>query len=230
MAVVRYHEHVLFNTSDQENHESTGRNMAVALKQTTQPKRHHISLEEFERMVEAGVFEDNTRLELIRGEILEMPPPSYDHQRIVARLIKLLERRAGDFVLIWPQGNSIDLPESDSQPQPDVALLRLPDNYSRSTPPVAKDVLLAIEVSDTSLQHDRTKKRALYEESEMKRALYAESEIPEYWIINLRRGTVEVYTNLQNGDYANTRRVGKGEFLSVPGAVDASIGIDEIMS
>jgi Uma2 family endonuclease len=193
--------------------------MAVAIKRATQPKRHHISLDEFERMVEAGVFDEDARLELIRGEILEMPPPGYDHQRVVACLLKLLERRAGDFALIWPQGNSIDLPESDSQPQPEVTLLRLPDDYSRAKPPVGRDVILAIEVSDTSLNHDRTNKRVLY----------AQSGIPEYWIVNLKLGIIEVYSNLLDGEYKGIRRASKGEILAVPETPGAAIGVDEIL-
>jgi Uma2 family endonuclease len=193
--------------------------MAVAIRRATQPKRHYVSLEEFDRMIEAGVFKDNARLELIRGEILEMPPPGFEHQYAVALLIKLLERRAGDFVLVWPQGNSIDLPESDSRPQPDVTLLRLRDNYSRTRPPTGEDVMLAIEVSDTSLKYDRTDKQKLY----------AESGIPEYWIVDLKRHVIEVYSNLVDAEYKDIRRAGKGDVLPVPGAPEVTIGVDEIL-
>src|SRR5204863_4502649 len=98
-------------------------------------RKHLITLDEYERMIEADVFRDQFRLELIRGELIEMSPPGFDHEFAVARLSKLLERKAGDRAIVWPQGNSIRLPNSDSRPQPDATLLRLRDDYSSANPP-----------------------------------------------------------------------------------------------
>ena len=78
-----------------------------------------------------------------------MAPIGFSHEMCVARLTKLLERLAGDYALIWPQNNSIRLPP-DSRPEPDVTLLRLRD-YRRDKPPTAEDVLLVIEMAETSI-------------------------------------------------------------------------------
>ena len=142
-----------------------GEKMAVQTTLTQYYKEHRLTLAEYECLVEAGVFGEGARVELIRGEIIEMSPPNFEHEYTVARLVKLLERRAGEVALVWPQGNSIRLPGSASRPQPDVTLLRWRDNYSRNSPPTADDVFLLIEVSETSLRYDKGEKLQLYAES-----------------------------------------------------------------
>src|SRR4051794_18629033 len=89
------------------------RNMAVQL------ERHLFTWEEYDRMVEAGVFNEDARLELIRGEIIEMTPINHPHQACVARLTNLF--RPVDQVYIWPQNNSLRL-LSHSEPAPDLTL------------------------------------------------------------------------------------------------------------
>jgi Uma2 family endonuclease len=74
-----------------------------------QIKRRMLTLEEYERTIEAGVFNEDERIELIEGEIVEMAPIGFPHEMCVARLTKLLERVAGDGALVWPQNNSIRL-------------------------------------------------------------------------------------------------------------------------
>src|SRR5205809_7089705 len=118
-----------------------------------QIKRRLLTLEEYERMIEVGVFNEDERIELIEGEIIEMAPIGFPHEMCVARLPKLLERAAGDGALVWPQNNSIRL-ASNSRPHPDLTLLRPPD-YQRTRPPTAQDELLATELAETSIGADR---------------------------------------------------------------------------
>src|SRR5205823_1229767 len=102
-----------------------------------------------------------------------------------------LPKQAGDAALVWPQGNSIGLPISNSRPEPDAILLKWRDDYYAAKRPTPEDVLLVIEVSDTTLKYDRS----------VKVALYAQAGIPEYWIANLRTNVIEVYTDPSEGAY-----------------------------
>src|SRR4051794_33679462 len=125
-----------------------------------QIERHIITLEEFERMAEAGVFNEGARIELIRGEIVDMTPIGVRHEACVTRLTMLLSQRVGGKVVVWTQ-NSIRLPDH-SRPQPDVTLLRWRDDYYEAKPPTPEDVILVIEVAETSIDYDRKTKRPMY--------------------------------------------------------------------
>src|SRR5438045_7962315 len=118
-----------------------------------------------------------------------MPPIGPGHETTVARLTRFLQKQAGDAALVWPQGNSIGLVISNARPEPDAILLKWRDDYYAAKRPTPEDVLLIIEVSDTTLKYDRTTKTTLY----------AEAGIPEYWIVNLRNRVIEVYTEPSEG-------------------------------
>jgi Uma2 family endonuclease len=135
--------------------------MAVRVEERAELRKHLISLEEYERMIEADVFETEARLELIRGEIVEMTSPGPAHEVMVARLHRLFAKFVGDAGLIWPQGNSIRLPQSKSRPQPDLTILRWRDDLYAEKRPHPDDVILLVEVSDSTLAFLRTYWRML---------------------------------------------------------------------
>lgn len=145
------------------------------------PQRHAISVEEYLRMGEAGIFAPQARLELIEGEIIEMPPIGSPHAGTVAILDRMLGRAAGDRAVVWVQ-NPLRLGER-SMPQPDLALLRSRADSYRHSHPAAADVLLVIEVSDTTVRFDM----------ETKLPLYARYGIPELWIVDLNERTIRVH-------------------------------------
>ncbi len=126
-------------------------------------------------MAEASVFQEDARIELIQGEIVEMTPIGLAHQVCVTRLTKLLVRRVEDEAIVWPQNNSINLPDN-SQPEPDVTLLKWRDDLYAGKSPSAEDVLLVIEVADKPVRYDR----------DVKKALYARAAIPQYWFVNVQ--------------------------------------------
>ncbi len=169
-----------------------------------QLERHLFTLEEYERMVEAGVFDEDARVELIRGEIVEMAPIGLPHAACVARLTKALEKRAGDTAIVWPQNNPIWLLD-DSRPEPDVTLLRWREDYYGGKRPTPEDILLVVEVSDTTLRSDRN----------VKGPLYAEAGISEYWIINLQDDVIELYANPDEGAYRRTAKAKRGETITL---------------
>src|SRR5712692_5155836 len=134
--------------------------------------RRVFTADEFERMDTAGVFGPEERLELIDGEIVEMAPVGPGHGAAIACLNKRLILGVGDRAVVWIQGGArIAL---RSLPRPDLALLR-PRSY-RTANPTPEDILLVIEVADSSLRYDRIRKQRLY----------ASAGIQQYWVANFK--------------------------------------------
>src|SRR5438093_8765665 len=152
-----------------------------------------ITLAEFDRMIRRGVFDRprHRRIELIRGELRQMSPPGPSHEAAVDKLTRWsCENTDADVVCVRVQ-NSIGLPELASAPLPDIAWV-CAGAYEKQRPQ-ADDVLLLIEVSDSSLSDDKgTKKK-----------LYAEVGIADYWVVNLRDFCVEVFREPADGEYAS---------------------------
>jgi Uma2 family endonuclease len=180
--------------------------MAVQHAEPTEQRgltRRLFTVEEYKRMIDAGVFNEDERIELIRGEIVKMPPISDGHAGSVGRLTMQLAQRVGNKAIVWVQ-NPVELANNE-RPQPDVTLLKWQD-YGVKRPATAADVLLIIEVAETSVRRDRG----------VKRALYAQAGIPEYWIVNLRSKVIEVYTDPAEGAYRQMRHVKVGDTLTLP--------------
>ncbi|CAN5806088.1 Uma2 family endonuclease [soil metagenome] len=169
-------------------------------------EKRYFKVDEYHRMGEAGVFPEDDRVELVEGEIIEMTPIGRRHASCVGRLTEILGRLSQ--TVLWVQ-NPIQL-DALTELQPDIALLkRREDFYSRSYP-APDDVLLVVEVSDTSAAYDR----------EVKLPLYARSRIPEVWLVDLNESVVEIYVQPEGKEYREARRVGRNESLAaheVPG-------------
>lgn len=182
-------------------------------------KRHVITLDEYDRMCEADVFDPDARIELIRGEIVDMPPPGPDHEYSVGTLNEIFVLSVGKSGFVWPQGNSIGIPSSNSRPEPDIAILRRREDRYRGKRPTAEDVILLVEVSYSTLMQDRTEKLALY----------AEAGIPQYWVVNLVDWVVEVYTDPAEGKYGSARVAQLGETIELTGGLRGSIAVDDVL-
>lgn len=115
-------------------------------------ERRFFDAGEYHRMVEAGILREDDRVELIEGEILEMSPIESRHAGCVNRLNKLLVQKVGDATIVHIQ-NPVRLPNG-SEPEPDLALLRLREDFYAEALPTPEDILLLIEVSDTTLEYD----------------------------------------------------------------------------
>ena len=125
-----------------------------------QVERRTFNVEEYHRMLDAGIITEDDRVELIEGEILMMSPIGSWHAACVNRLDALLHRLFGESVIISVQ-NPIRLSDF-SEPQPDLAVLRARQDYYAQTHPTSNDILLLIEVADQSLEFDRDVKVPLY--------------------------------------------------------------------
>jgi hypothetical protein len=151
---------------------------------------------EYHRMGDAGIFKPTERVELIEGEIIEMSPIGPRHVAFVNNLNQLLVTRLAGRGIASIQ-NPVVLSDL-TEPEPDVAILRRerPVPYKEAEV-VTEDVLLLIEVAETSLAYDRSTKRRLY----------AAAGIPEYWLVDCVAESVDVYRAPGRDGYAEVSRV-----------------------
>lgn len=180
-------------------------------------EKHMFTVDEYYRMAEVGIFGEDDRVELIEGDIVAMSPIGGRHAGCVKQLIVLLTPWIGKTVLLGVQ-DPIRL-GGHSEPQPDLALLRPREDSYRLGHPGPGDVLLLIEVADTSAADDRKSKVPVY----------ARAGILEVWLIDLSGEVIEVYSRPEGGKYRRTRRVRRGEQLAaraIPGLV---LSVDEIL-
>ncbi|MGH3089559.1 MAG: Uma2 family endonuclease [Rubrobacteraceae bacterium] len=166
------------------------------------------TVEEYHRMVEAGVLDEGNKVELIEGEIYPMAAMGSRHAACVRRINALLGDRMEPGMVVSPQC-PVQL-DDNSEPEPDIALLKPRNDFYADAHPRPKDVLISIEVSDTSLERD----------AQIKLPAYARSGIPEVWIVNLINDFIEVHSRPATGEYRSTLRVRSGETFrseSLPG-------------
>jgi Uma2 family endonuclease len=164
------------------------------------PERRRFTIKEYEKMVETGILVRDDRVELIDGEIIEMSPMGDPHVGCVINLNHLLVRGVGERARVQVQG-PVRIPPR-SVPEPDVAILR-PRSYRREGATPA-DVLLVIEVADTSLLYDRT----------VKLRLYARAGILEYWLVDANAETIDVYRSPSGDGYAEHRQLTRGNTVA----------------
>ena len=179
-------------------------------------QKHLWTIEEFESAWESGAFPPDARLELIRGEIVEMPPIGGPHIACVVQLITLLSRLIPR-ALLSPQ-NPLRIEGYESRPQPDLVLIR-PRGGLAQRPPADDDVLLVIEVADSSLARDRKDKIPLY----------AAAGIPESWLVDLNSATLFVYRRPAPEGYQDVRAYRRGESVSPEAFPDVSFTLEEIL-
>ena len=154
------------------------------------PQPHRITVHDYHRMGEIGVFAPDARVELIEGEIIDMAPLGNDHQSIVDQLNRTLVLAVGRNAIVRTQG-SIRLSQW-SEPEPDLVLLKpRPDFYRGAEFAFGTDSLLVIEVSDTTLKYDR----------DIKVPLYARHGVPEVWVVDVNGNALLVYGDLRDGKY-----------------------------
>jgi Uma2 family endonuclease len=148
-----------------------------------------LSVDDYHRMGEIGIFDDKPRVELIDGDILVRSPITPYHNSHVSKVSDYFHRALSNQVIVWTQ-NSVRL-DKFSEPEPDIALLRRKENYYQDAHPAPEDIHLLIEVAVETVKKDRT----------LKLEKYARSRIPEYWIIIPKEGIIEVYQNPKEGTY-----------------------------
>ena len=167
--------------------------------------RYRFTVDDYEQMIERGILDENDQVELIRGEIIEKMPIGPSHCACVKRLNTLLNSVADGR---WIVGVQDPVRLGDSEPEPDISLVRPRIDFYEDANPGAADVLVLIEVADTTLDFDR----------DVKLPLYAEAGIAEYWIVNLIDSCVEVHRGPSaDGTYADSQTMAKGGTVSFQG-------------
>ena len=152
-----------------------------------EPKPYRWTVEEYERACRAGFFE-GVRVELLEGEIIQMPSMGDDHYLSLTYLNTRLVQAFAEVAWVVPQA-PVKIVEDDSEPEPDFALIPL-GRFKRKVP-TQEDVVLAVEISDSTLTHDRGRKLRNY----------ARNGIPEVWIVNLKDNQLEAYADPQGEEY-----------------------------
>jgi Uma2 family endonuclease len=169
---------------------------------------HRFSVDDYERMIRSGILDENDNVELIQGEIIEKMAKGDPHCASVKKTNELFVFRFRGRATI---GNQDPIRLGDSEPEPDITLLKFEADFYGSRKPLSQDVLLLIEVADSSLDFDR----------DIKLPIYAEAGIQEYWIVNLLEDKIEVYRDPQlAGRYATVLTFTRGqqiECLAFPG-------------
>ncbi|HSE84154.1 MAG TPA: Uma2 family endonuclease [Thermodesulfobacteriota bacterium] len=184
---------------------------------SVQVTKRYFNITEYYRMAEAGILSEDDRVELIKGEIIKMAPIGSRHAGCVSRLNNLLSRQVGGTALVNVQ-NPVRLSDF-SEPQPDIALLKPRDDFYSNGHPTPNDVLLIIEVSDTSLEYDR----------DIKVPLYATALIQEVWLVNLMKDIVEIYREPRSGIYRDVHYATRGETANPQFNPNLVINVDAIL-
>ena len=171
-------------------------------------KPHNFTVSEYERMGESGIFPPDARVELIEGEIIEMSPIGSRHAACVRLLSRVLNQQVGEDLIVSTQ-NPIRLSEL-SEPQADISLLKHRPDFYREAHPGPDDILLVIEVADTTLHYDRRTKMPRY----------ARAGIPEALLFNLPDDRLEYFSLPEMGEYQVNRILShreRFESANVPG-------------
>lgn len=184
---------------------------------TTMLTRRLFAVDEYERMIAAGIFQEDDRLELVEGEILAMRPVGSRHVACVNRLADLLYRSMPPNCMLSTQ-NPIRLTPL-SEPQPDLALLRTHPQFYAQSLPTPGDVLLLIEVAESSLSYDR----------DTKIPRYAHAGIPEVWLVDLMNNCVVRYAVPSQQGYRDIQLLHSGQELRSSVLPELALMLDDFL-
>jgi Uma2 family endonuclease len=180
-------------------------------------RRHQNNVEEYYRMAEVGLLAPDAHVELIEGEIIDMAPIGTKHAATVDALTELFAETLRKRVTIAVQ-RPIRL-SANTEPQPDLALLKRREDFYRNSSPIPPDVLLLIEVSDTSLRYDLN----------VKAPLYARHGIPEVWIIDINSKQLHCLREPVGETYVSTKIIQSG-IVEIAALPEIEIDISGILS
>lgn len=180
-------------------------------------KRRLFTVEEFQAMGRAGILTEDDRVELLDGEIVEMPPIGSAHGGTVNKMANLLKERLGRRIIVGVQ-NPILLNDL-TEPLPDITLLKPRPDYYRQSHPVPVDVLLLIEVADTTVRQDR----------HVKGPLYARSGVKEYWLADLEADLIEVYRQPSAQGYGEVRQYRRGQSVAPLAFPEMAVAVEDLL-
>jgi Uma2 family endonuclease len=183
----------------------------------TQLVKRLFTVTEYHRIAEAGILGEDDRVELLAGEIVAMTPIGSRQAACVARLTALLSR-VQELGIVWVQ-NPIHLGQH-SEPRPDLAVLKPRADFYAQAHPEPEDVLLVVEVAETSADYDR----------EVKLPLYARAGIPEVWLVDLTEERIEAYRQPAPNGYREVRRLGRDGRAAPQAFPDLELAVADLLA
>ena len=175
-----------------------------------------ITAVQFHAMIQAGIYTEDDKIELIDGLLFKKMSIGSPHAALVNALNFALVRRLGGQAIIAVQ-NPLAINEY-SEPEPDISVLKPRQDFYRAAHPGPQDVLLVVEVADTSLVSDLNAKIPLY----------AAADVPEAWLVNLNEGSITVFIKPDGAVYQETKVFRSGDTVPVPGFADVGIPLSEL--
>jgi Uma2 family endonuclease len=191
----------------------------MATERSEKPMLQHwkFTVDEFQRMGEVGLFNEDDRVELIDGELIRMNPIGPGHSGHLKRLVHMFGPVLGERALLSVQ-DPIQIPPR-GQPQPDLMMLRPRADFYSTSHPTAADVLLLIEVADSSVDYDL----------HTKAAIYAQAGIADYWVVDLVESRILVLRQPVDGEYRSVQTLGRGDVLQPLAFPDVLIPVSDIL-
>jgi Uma2 family endonuclease len=180
-------------------------------------QRHRLTVQDYHRMGEVGIFAPDARVELIDGEIIDMPPIGSRHAGKVKFLLNRLTPAVAGRAIVAVQDPLIL--GSDTEPQPDLMLLRPRPDFYQTSHPHAADALLVVEVAESSLAYDR----------EVKLPRYARQGIPEAWLIDVERNEISVHRKPTPEGYREVTRLGPPYRIAPVTIPDIELNLEEVL-
>lgn len=175
---------------------------------------YRFTREEYHRLAIAGILDEDDRVELLDGELIVMSPIGIRHILTVRRLIKVFSKKLGDACAVDAQ-NPVELSEH-SEPEPDILLIRPEHEMNPARP---DNILLLVEVAESSLGFDRG----------VKLKHYAEAGVPEVWIFNLLEDVIEAHHTPRGSEYSAHRTYRKGDRLAVQALPETTFAVEELL-
>ncbi|MCE2424069.1 MAG: Uma2 family endonuclease [Pseudomonadales bacterium] len=189
----------------------------TTMSRVDKPKRRRLTVDDFAKMCEAGILTTDDRVELIDGELIEMPPMGPEHAGIVNRLANVLPALVSRIADVRTQ-SSVQLTRY-TQPEPDLAVVSRDEHLYLQRHPRPGDILIAIEVADSSLAYDR----------QQKMPRYAAAGVPEAWLVDVRARSITVYTGPGTGGYETSRTLAWTEELVATAVLGLNLVFEEIL-
>jgi Uma2 family endonuclease len=183
----------------------------------TETTRKLFTVDDYYRMAEVGILKPTDRVELIEGEIVEMSPIGVRHAMAVNRANMIFARGVGDRAVVAVQNAArINI---YNEPQPDLVLIRPREGFYGKEHPKPEEVLLLIEVSETSLRFDRN----------VKLPIYARNGVREFWLVDLNSDTISVFRKPKDDTYTETFTRQRQESVSPDAFPEFSIEVNELL-
>ncbi len=180
--------------------------------------KRRFDVDDYHRMAQAGILGEDDRVELINGEILAMTPIGPRHSAAVNRANRALVLAVGDRAIVQVQG-SVRL-DRFHEPQPDLVLLRPQQDFYASRLPGPEDILLVIEIAESSLPYDR----------DVKAGIYARAGIVEYWLADLDDRSVWQFRDPQGGAYRDRLRLQQGQSIAPVALAHCVVAVNDLMA